>query len=317
MNTKARYSLLSLLLLPLVMGGCKRSVYDDMSLCSRTFGVQPYVQTSCDALPSYPKTVKQLRVLAFDENGLLSGVYEDKAPTLGDSYRLPIEIDPKGKVTFVAWAGEDLSSIEFSKTEIGKTKMEDISIAFAGKDGEGQSHPRPLFVGKQETDPKSYPYGTDPTIVRLNLRELTYRLHFTIRGLSQDRKYVVTLADNNTTYRVDGSMTEGKSIVYTDVLKEKQGYHTAELSTLALQRGHKATLTIREEGKEETIWHGDLLEDLLFKNSSTGEKPPYVLECDHDFNVSLTLKQEHGSYMVVQARVNDWNIIERDVNIRD
>lgn len=63
--------------------------------------------------PNYPSDIRQVRVFAFDANGVLVGEFSDKKVLLSADYSLSATLQHTGKLTFVAWGGSDLESYDF------------------------------------------------------------------------------------------------------------------------------------------------------------------------------------------------------------
>ena len=58
--------------------GCDFAVFDDLVSCPQGVSFHFYRQTPCEQFPNYPSDIRQVRVFAFDANGVLVGEFSDK-----------------------------------------------------------------------------------------------------------------------------------------------------------------------------------------------------------------------------------------------
>ncbi len=89
--------------------GCDFAVFDDLVSCPQGVSFHFYRQTPCEQFPNYPSDIRQVRVFAFDANGVLVGEFSDKKVLLSADYSLSATLQHTGKLTFVAWGGSDLT----------------------------------------------------------------------------------------------------------------------------------------------------------------------------------------------------------------
>ena len=83
--------------------GCDFAVFDDLVSCPQGVSFHFYRQTPCEQFPNYPSDIRQVRVFAFDANGVLVGEFSDKKVLLSADYSLSatfrINGNPKGSNT--------------------------------------------------------------------------------------------------------------------------------------------------------------------------------------------------------------------------
>ena len=68
--------------------GCDFAVFDDLVSCPQGVSFHFYRQTPCEQFPNYPSDIRQVRVFAFDANGVLVGEFSDKKVLLSADYSL-------------------------------------------------------------------------------------------------------------------------------------------------------------------------------------------------------------------------------------
>ena len=61
--------------------GCDFAVFDDLVSCPQGVSFHFYRQTPCEQFPNYPSDIRQVRVFAFDANGVLVGEFSDAEST--------------------------------------------------------------------------------------------------------------------------------------------------------------------------------------------------------------------------------------------
>lgn len=309
------YSLLLLAgAVTLLLGACKKSVFDDLSLCPQPVAMSVYSQTPCEPTPIYPRSIAQVRFLVFGPTGVLQGVYEDKSVALSAQYRMVREMQSApGNYTFVAWAGQDLSPLT-SALEVGKTRITDAVVTYQHQGDTLRSFPTPLYVGKLEQKLNGGATAVLDTVwAKVRVQELTYRIHLTVEGLPAGRDYQITVRDDHTRYSVLGDILPADTVVYAPQVRAEGGVLKADLSVLKMERNRQCMLQVKDKKTGAVVYEANLVEDILM-NASRGE-PPYNLNCDHDFNVNLKLQWTADTWMVVQVKVNDWNVIVREVDL--
>lgn len=114
--------------------GCDFAVFDDLVSCPQGVSFHFYRQTPCEQFPNYPSDIRQVRVFAFDANGVLVGEFSDKKVLLSADYSLSATLQHTGKLTFVAWGGSDLESYDFSDFQEGVTTKGEMRVALRLKD---------------------------------------------------------------------------------------------------------------------------------------------------------------------------------------
>lgn len=85
---------------------------------------------------------------------------------------------------------------------------------------------------------------------------------------------------------------------------------------MKLEEGRNAFVSLIDKTTGEILYTANLVDDILMFRGDAGE-PPYSLECDHDFPITLKLKYEKETWMLIQATVLDWNVVSRPIELEN
>lgn len=296
-----------------VFSSCDRAVYDDLRDCPQGVDFKFYRQTPCSVAPSYPSDVKQVRVFAFDGNGVLVGDYSDTQVSLSSGYKLSALL-PAGKIfTFVAWGGGNLSEYGFSSFEKGKTKKEDLLLSLIHDSNTDVAHLSPLCYGASSTalDVSSHEgEGSVYETVSINMEEITSHVNLRVKGLQASDEYSVRILQKSDTYGFDGAYRPAPGFEYSPSVHRDGTTLLSDFMTMKLLEHGGLQLSILNTTTGKTVYTADLVDDLIMYRGDSGE-PPYSLSCTHDFDIVLTLE----SHALIKAVVNDWNVITRPVDL--
>lgn len=321
-----RVSLLLLALLGgLALSSCDRLIYDDLSECPQGVRFSFHYRTPCMSAPTYPADIREVRVFAFDERGLLTASYEAHKLSLSGDYRLETDYHRVGKSTFVAWGGSDLSQYDFSPFVVGRTTREEMIVALA-RQGDGVSKPLPpLYVGEPVDGPlvqiDRSRLGSHFDEVRFEMHQLTNRIRLTVIGLDPRWRYSARIEDDNSRYHLDGTFADDHRFSYRSPVEEqKGGLLKADFDVLRLDLGRHARLYITDETNHRTIYEANIVEDLIaYRGEYYPEtmEPPFSLRCDHLFNIVIRLDDhyEPGTYLALRVVVNEWNMVSRKARL--
>ncbi len=301
----------------LSFSNCNDFIYDDLSDCPQGVNFQFYRQTPCEQSPYYPSDIKQVRVFAFAQNGILVEEFSAGNIVLSSDYLLETPFYKIGTFTFVAWGGDDLSGYNFSAFEQGRTTKQEMIVSLKRAASQATNKPKQLYVG--ESGPLTIEdrtnLGSIFDLVSFNMQELTNRLNFKIQGLSVNDEYKITLTDNNSKYDFNGDFVADNRFEYiTDVRKEGDVLR-ADYITMKLAEGRDTWFTITNTTTGKVVYDVNLVDDLLLYKGQFGE-PPYNLACDHDFNIIIVFAPDEDNpetYVLWQVIVNDWNVVKREV----
>ncbi len=81
---------------------------------------------------------------------------------------------------------------------------------------------------------------------------------------------------------------------------------------MKLVEGRIAFVSLIDKTTGEILYTDNLVDEILMFGGDAGA-PPYSLEGDHDFPITLILKYEKETWMLIQATVLDWNDVSRDI----
>lgn len=322
MRIRCIYPATLFVLLVCCLMGCNLSVFDDLSGCPQGVNFQFYRQTPCEQFPGYPSEIRQVRVFAFDDRNVLVGEFSDMAAVLSADYFLPATFRHSGKLTFVAWGGSDLSAYDFTAFEEGVTTKQEMLVSLQLENKRTSSAPGALYVGLASVwldSPEDS--GSVYERVPISMHELTYRIHLTVESISapfpDDEDFIVKIEDDNGVYDFDGQIAPCERFEYTAVAThDKEGRLKADFTLMKLDEGRHALLSVINRTTGKLLYQANLVEDIIMFREDSGE-PPYSLECDHDFPITLKLKYEKGTWVLTQATVLDWNVVHRPVDLEN
>ena len=302
------------------LAGCDSIVYDDLSGCPQGVNFEFYRQTPCEQSPYYPTEIRQLRIFAFDEKERLVDVFSEKDITLSPDYRYSVPFNRKGKFTFVAWGGSDLSAYDFSSFKKGITSKQEMKVALRLERKRVPSAPGPLYIGFSgiSSDGKEES-GTVYKRVAFNMQELTYRIHFTIKStpvpFPVGGNFLIKIEDDNGVYDFSGKIAPCERFEYTtDVVCDTNGVLKADFMLMKLDEGRNAIASVIDKTTGKTIYTANLVDDIILYKEDFGI-PPYSLECHHDFPITLIFINGRETWNLIRATVLDWNVVSRPVEL--
>lgn len=322
MKIRSVHSVAFIVLLACCLIGCNSAVFDDLGRCPQGVNLQFYSQTPCERFPDYPSDIREVRVFAFDDKDVLVGEFSDRNMVLSADYSLPATLRHTGKFTFVAWGGSDLAAYDFSGFKKGVTTKREMRVALRLKENRISSAPGPLYVGLSSVSLENREdMGSVYERVAFNMRELTYRIHFTIISTSAPfpvgEDFIIRIEDDNGVYDFNGQIAIGERFEYTtEAVCDAEGALKADFTLMKLEEGRNALVSLIDRTTGVTLYTADLVDDIIMFRGDAGE-PPYSLECDHDFPITLKLKYEKETWTLVQATVLDWNVISRPIELEN
>lgn len=311
-----------IVLLSYCLIGCNLAVFDDLSDCPQGVDFQFYSQTPCEQFPGYPSGIREIRVFAFDDNDVLVGEFSDKKMVLSADYSLSATLRHTGKLTFVAWGGSDLAAYDFSAFKEGVTSRQEMRVSLRLRDRWISSAPGPLYVGLASVSLENREdVGSVYERVVFNMRELTYRVRFTIRSVPDPfpvgGDFIIKIEDDNGVYDFDGQIAPGERLEYmAEAVRDIEGALMADFTLMKLEEGRRTLVSLIDRATGATLYTAKLVDDIIMFREDAGE-PPYSLECDHDFPITLKLKSGKNIWMLVRATVLDWNVVSRPIELEN
>lgn len=290
---------------------------DDLSDCPQLLVMKFYRQTPCETQKYYPDDVKYLRVFMFDDNEVLEDVFTVDDMVLTEDYSLTVNYRKGGRYTFVTWAGEYNQDYTFSSFKKGETRLSEMSLNRDFQNAPTDRHLSVLYTG-QSDEPierdESDGNGTVIDTVWTNLKQITNRLHIQVHGLPVERDIDIRIYDSNDVYDFNGNIVPGRPEHCEDVPTIKHD-KVRRLDTNVMkfkEVGDNTRLAIYDKVTNKEIFDVKLVDELLMYKDQFGN-PPYDLECDHDFNIVIVMDKDikYGTWMMVTATVNDWNVVDR------
>lgn len=322
MRIRSVHSVAFIVLLACFLTGCNPAVFDDLGRCPQGVNLQFYSQTPCERFPDYPSDIREFRVFAFDDKDVLVGEFSDRNMVLSADYSLPATLRHTGQLTFVAWGGSDLAAYDFSGFKEGVTTRQEMRVALRLKGNRISSAPGPLYVGLSSVSLENREdMGSVYERVAFNMQELTYRIHLTIISTSDPfpvgGDFIIRIEDDNGVYDFNGQIAIGERFGYrAEAVRDAEGALKADFTLMKLEKGRNALVSLIDRTTGVTLYTADLVDDIIMFRGDAGE-PPYSLECDHDFPITLKLKYEKETWTLVQATVLDWNVISRPIELEN
>ena len=241
MKIRSVHSVAFIVLLACCLIGCNSAVFDDLGRCPQGVNLQFYSQTPCERFPDYPSDIREVRVFAFDDKDVLVGEFSDRNMVLSADYSLPATLRHTGKLTFVAWGGSYLAAYDFSGFKKGVTTKREMRVALRLKENRISSAPGPLYVGLSSVSLENREdMGSVYERVAFNMRELTYRIHFTIISTSDPfpvgEDFIIRIEDDNGVYDFNGQIAIGERFEYTtEAVCDAEGALKADFTLMKLE----------------------------------------------------------------------------------
>lgn len=323
-NTGPRTLVASLTaLVMLLVSSCHPTVYEDLSKCPQGVDFSFYVQTPCQNTPTYPSEIKEARIFAFDEAGVLVRDLSAKGLQLSADYFYRTDYFRVGTSDFLVWAGADLSQLDFGAFTPGKTTRGEMIVALRRQAESFSGSIAPIYVGAPVegslTQVERTHLGTIYDPVRIHLTQITNTIRFTLTGLDPEHGYSIRLEDDNSRYTVEGTFAPDSRFGYLpEDLKQIDRTVTASMDVMRLATGRRAMLVVTDTTDGKEIMRKNLIEELLLVPAPNAGERTYSLECDHDFDVKIDfdLDLDRGTYVAARATINDWNVVFRKVILK-
>lgn len=197
-----------------------------------------------------------------------------------------------------------------------------MQVSLRLKNGRISSAPGSLYVGFASISLENREdMGSVYERVAFNMQELTYRVHFTVSSILSpfpaDEDFIIRIEDDNGVYDFNGRIALCERFEYvTEAVRDAEGALKADFTLMKLEEGRNAIVSLIDRTTGETLYTADLVDDILMFRGDAGE-PPYSLECDHDFPITLKLKYGRKTWTLVQATVLDWNVISRPIELEN
>lgn len=297
----------------LAITGCYSAIYDDLSGCPQGIHFKFYRQTPCESNPTFPSEFKQVKVFAFDSNGVLAGEFTDEDIVLSTDYKLSVLLSNMEDFTFIAWGGEDLREYRFSSFQKGKTRKEDMLLSFLHAEGKVIKRPSALYWGICKAPANAGKYINEGSVyetVAFNMEEMTTRVKLTVKGLSEDDAYAAFITASNDKYDFAATFRPSRPFDYIPTQQKEKSVLHAAFTLMKIAESRDIRLSIINTTTEKIVYTADLVDDLIMYRGESGE-PPYNLACTRDFEIVLTIE----NHALVRAVVNGWNIISRPVEL--
>lgn len=321
MNLLKKISVAFVALCGVVFISCSQ-MKDDLSDCPHELIFKFYNQTKCDANPLYPESIKELKVFVFDSNNLLVAQYNKNNVVLDANFSFTVDFTSLGEFSFVAWGSESFVNYN-SDFVVGKTSRDELILTLNHAVGEVTSRPAALFFaeGRDETTQSGVVKrsmglkdGTEINTVVFNMLEYTNRINLTINGLPTTQQYDIFITDNNDSYDYYGKIISGRlPFDYKTNIVENGGVYKANFVELKLESGRDARLVVYDKTADRVAFSCNLVDDLIL-NTSTGTNP-FDLDCDHDFDIEMTVEYRTDTWILLFLKINEWNIVTREVEL--
>lgn len=314
---KIRYIVPFLFGLLCYITGCDSVLYDDLSDCPQGVNFGFYSQTPCESGKKYPAEISQVRVFVFDENNVMVEEFAMSDIKISADFWIQTSFNRVGTFTFVAWGGTDLSTYDFTPFKKGETKKNELFVAMQRQSDKFNDTLSPIYWGEAPplTIEDRTNMGSVFDWVTFNMQVLTNRINITIHGLSENDNYSVTITDDNGVYDFNGDFAYDTRFDYITSVRRDGKMIKANFTVMKLGEKRNPRLTITNLSTGKVVYEVNMVDDLIMYRGDSGE-PPYKLECDHDFNIIIVFNgnpETPETYILMNVKVNDWNVITRPV----
>lgn len=311
--------LIGIFILGTLFWGCESLIYDDLKNCPQGIFVKFYSKTMCAEDSLFIGEVSSLTIFAFDQEGKLRALVEQKNVDLTQDYEALVPVS-NGNYSLIAWAGVN-DKFKENSFIIGVTSRNDVMLAINSADNiatEISTEDR-IWHGESPViflpDPSEY--GSLYKYTNVNLRELTNRIGIvlefdqTTMKNYDPSKLEVTVSSANGIVNIDGHTPLNLPILTYPSIETKFDKNIGSwyYSMLDLKTGYSSMLSITYNGnnKKETIFNGDLISSILLKATEKGIN----LNCENDFTVKFMIKDycaECNSPFNCAVYINNWLI---------
>lgn len=301
MNFRYSFILVMTLIVSVLFAGC---IKDDYADCAQGIRVSFYSQSPCQAERSYPEQIKDLTLFVFDKNEVLVAYKQLSTVELKKDFSQVIETE-SGMYSVLTWAGLTPELYEIADPQVGVTQKKTLLLRLrrAAQIASSIADIRLYFGGSALTYvPDAGEEGTVYEDVSVNMQEVTNRLEISVEGLPNVQDYEVAIESNNGAMNVNGTIATDELITHTSQATDESGVLHAHFTLLKLVTGYTNTLVIRDKLHGTELYRASLLGTLLLKN------PAVNLDCDHDFTIKFTTKDQCscGTYTIMEVWVNNW-----------
>lgn len=316
MNLRSKI-LLVIFALGTIVAGCDSLIYDDNKDCPQGVYVNFYSKTPCTEEFVYP-SVENLKVFAFDKDGILVAEQEVKNLSLSEDFEVYFPL-PEGLYTFVAWTGMD-NQFDLPSYEIGKTTKSSLMFAIKNTNGLVDASPVPgykVYMGESEEAvylPSAKENGSTFEHTKINLLEQTNRIKVSLVGVAHPERYEIRITSADGSMNIDGSIVANlPELRYPSIdnVASEDSTLICQFNTLKLQTGYKNKLVVYDKLEDKNIFAADLVGSILL-GSGDGYYTNINLDCTHDFDVKLYVRDkcECEDYAFVACEVNlmKWDI---------
>ena len=305
----------------IILAACDGFIYDKNSDCTQGVYVSFYTQTACDTEKNYKGKHTNIRLLAFDENGILAGIQTEKNVELSESYSMLMPLK-KGVYTFVAWTGLD-NTFELGQLLHGVTSKRHVMLRLK-KTLNSLSGPfnKVIFQGMSATVdlPNAKSNGSVFKSTSINLLEVSNRidveieLHESLKGIASINDFDVIIQSSANTMNIDGTMP--MSDLPLEFTKRTAHINDNKLvvsfTTLDLKMGYNNRIILKNKKTDDILFSGDLIGSILMKNENIN------LGCQNDFSIKFVIKDkcwDCGIYVCWGVYVDNWQILSYDSEI--
>ena len=324
-------------ILPLILSvgitltSCHSAIMSDLTDCPQYTVFAFHVQTPDEI--SYPDgKIDDIRVFAFDEAGKLIGEWTDGGVAFLPGYELKTDYYRPGTTAFVAWAGKDLSQYDFSAFTAGASK-EELLVFMAKQEAKIAATAGPLYVGEPDggalTQEERSTLGTFTDSLDFALTQITNRINLQVQGLEPGHQYTIRFTAKNSKYGYDGTMLpdtpfEWTTDTFTQTEKDGNVILSATYDILRLVAnaayGDYLIEVLDETGN--AVYDFDPLRDYILHPLVEDEFHfSQRLDLNHEYSIVIDLRKRETpapdgeTYMAVQAWIQNWNLVFRDVKL--
>lgn len=271
--------------------------------------------------------VQRIDLLAFDQQGLLVGVWSDEGKPFPDNYAMNISL-PSGQYKLVAWGGKK-TCYNFENIEVGVTTFDQARLALIADQGHTvTTRPEALYFGTKAditvidntAEPINISFIKNTNNIRVTIKDLTDKKRNTGIGArgKQELPDLETLSaeiiSRNGKYHFDNSVDlSAEQHIYKQYNRSLDGNCLQlDYTTLRLLEHNPATLKLHNTTDGTTLFSCSLVEQIIAQHPLVAQNPTLGLDKYSDYLIEMEYADlEYAIYVTV----NGWRVRLLDVSL--
>lgn len=299
---------LSFLLISLFFAACDCCIYDNLKNCPQGIAFRFASETPCGDVLKLDE-LKQLHVQVYNSKGRFVQQYDEKDITVTSDYVLSIPFyAPGDSYHFVFWGMQNDKAYILSQNQL------ELNLKFRAENNTvTTTHLPALFYGAihghKIIDRRDL--GTQIDTLAVNMLPYSYPLTLNVQGLEPNKKYTVEISDNNIRFDWNGRVLD-KPVTYMCQASNVGDMKTVTLDVMRLVRPSNAVVRIKEQATGKVVYTMPM--EKILQEMERLHHVSIHPDCLKSLRIDLKVKLEpDGTYAGVSVRINQWNLVFREV----